>query len=83
MEIRNNIYLKNPFKMKNNRREFLKRTGLAWTSLVGTGIMSAYSLDQKGEGKSNLDPTQENQRTQKFNMSGYSAPKLDTNGINV
>jgi len=64
--------------MKNNRREFLKRTGLAWTSLVGTGIMSAYSLDQKGEGKSNLDPTQENQRTQKFNMSGYSAPKLDT-----
>lgn len=64
--------------MNNNRRGFLKRTGLACISLVGTGIMSAYSLDQKGKGKSNLDPTQESQRNQKFNMSGYSAPKLDT-----
>ena len=64
--------------MKNNRREFLKRTGLAGISLVGAGIIPAYASDQNVKGKSGQDKTRGSQHTQKFNMCGYSAPKLDT-----
>jgi hypothetical protein len=64
--------------MKNNRREFLKRTGLAGISLVVASIIPAYASGQNVKGKSNPDQTKGNQRTQKFNMSGYAAPKLDT-----
>lgn len=58
--------------MKNNRREFLKLTGLAGISLAGTGLMN---------GSAAKDLTQRHFRHtygQSFNMSGYAAPKLDT-----
>jgi hypothetical protein len=64
--------------MKNNRREFLKRTGLAGISLVGANIIPAYGSDQSIKSKSQPDQTGIKQRLQKFNMSGYSAPKIDT-----
>ena len=62
--------------MKNNRREFIKLTGIA-----GAGIVAGCS-QQRGSSES----TQSTQRTepfpqtyrQSFNMSGYSAPKLET-----
>jgi hypothetical protein len=54
--------------MSSNRREFLRRTGLAGISLVGASILPGRASVQKSG----------TQRTQKFNMSGYGAPKLDT-----
>lgn len=58
--------------MKNNRREFLKRTGIAGIGLLGSGsILSGMPGVKKDTSKSNS-------RKQIFNMSGYSAPKIDT-----
>ena len=62
--------------MKNNRREFLKFAGLAGVGLSGAGLPAyAASSEQKtGAGlpeRSNLLPDQ------RFNMSGYAAPKLE------
>ena len=56
--------------MKTNRRNFLMNSGLTGIGLLGAGILSSYS-----PGK---DKQQGARRTQKFNMSGYSAPKIET-----
>lgn len=64
--------------MKNNRREFLKRSGIAGIGLVGASMIPAYSSDRKNEVNPNDDQSQGKQRTQKFNMCGYGAPKIDT-----
>jgi hypothetical protein len=57
-------------KTVNNRRDFLKSAGLG---MAVSGSLSAFT--------SRIDKTIEEQaviaRTQKFNMSGYAAPKLD------
>lgn len=63
--------------MKNNRRDFLKMSGFAGISLAGSGILSSYT----GKDISNSDniiDLENKTYQQKFNMSGYSAPKLDT-----
>jgi hypothetical protein len=62
---------------KKNRREFLKRTGIAGISLVGASIIPAYASGENFNNRSNHQPPVQ-QRAQKFNMSGYSAPKLET-----
>lgn len=57
--------------MNNNRRDFLKISGLAGLGLVGTGLTGFTH---------NLDETlhqSKRQRKQRFNMSGYAAPKID------
>ncbi len=64
--------------MKNNRREFIKRTGLAGISLVGAGFMPACTSDDNVKAKSSLEKVLSKERTQVFNMSGYAAPKLET-----
>jgi hypothetical protein len=53
--------------MKNNRRDFLK-SGLAGFSVAGAGIMYGFAK-QPG--------TNPVSQTQRFNMSGYAAPKLN------
>lgn len=66
--------------MKNNRRGFIKLAGMAGISLTGASIIPAYA------GINNTDRSNLNQigaqttknHIQKFNMSGYAAPKLDT-----
>jgi len=60
--------------MKNNRRDFLKVGGLAGLGLAGGGILNGFAT----ESKSNLFPTPQNGRPyiQRFNMSGYGAPKI-------
>jgi len=63
---------------KNNRREFLKRTGIAGISLVGASIIPAYASGENVNNKSSNDQTPLQQHAQKFNMSGYSAPKIET-----
>ena len=55
--------------MNNNRRDFLKLAGMG---LVGAGMT--------GFTQAELDQTlqqSKRQRSQRFNMSGYSAPKVD------
>lgn len=56
----------------NNRRDFLKLSGLAGMGLVGAGI--------SGFAQPDLDKVlheSKRQRQQRFNMSGYAAPKMD------
>jgi hypothetical protein len=63
--------------MKNNRREFLKKTGLAGVSLAGFSILSSCtnSTDATKELSSSTD---KRRGAQSFNMSGYAAPKMET-----
>ena len=65
--------------MKTNRRKFLKHSGLAGIGLIGSSIIPAYSSGKDnyndGSGQDRIISTA---HTQKFNMSGYSAPKIDT-----
>ncbi|PSR56240.1 acetylgalactosaminidase [Adhaeribacter arboris] len=59
--------------MKDNRRDFLKFTGL-----VGAGLLTGLATPTVSSAKvlGNLEPAPP--RNQKFNMSGYGAPKLET-----
>ncbi|MEX0685535.1 MAG: Gfo/Idh/MocA family oxidoreductase [Balneolales bacterium] len=60
--------------MKSNRRDFLKLTGLTGIGIAGARVFG-YSPD-------NRKPFPY-KHSQKFNMSGYAAPKLDTVRIGV
>jgi predicted dehydrogenase len=65
--------------MRNNRREFLKISGLAGLGLAGSGMLNGCTTST--ETKTVLgDIKQQSGRsyTQQFNMSGYAAPKLET-----
>src|SRR5450759_3645306 len=67
--------------MKSNRRNFIKLGGLAGVSLVSSGILPACAPAPGKNTVSNLNQIKEQsliQRNQKFNMSGYSAPKIET-----
>ncbi len=56
--------------MKNNRREFIRRTGLAGLGLVGAGIVQTNAAElKKSEQKVKS-------RQQSFNMCGYAAPAI-------
>ena len=59
--------------MKNNRRDFLKWTGLAGIGLAGSSLLSGFTSAKEA---------QKNHR-QRFNMSGYVAPKLDKVRIGI
>ena len=66
--------------MKNNRRNFLKLTGLAGLSVAGGSFLKGLAAESEKLNKSNnknLPKQTTKQRTQQFNMSGYAAPKLD------
>lgn len=56
--------------MKTNRRDFLKLSGMAGTGLAGAGL-SGFTPRQ-----SDSQPFQP-PKWERFNMSGYAAPKLD------
>lgn len=58
--------------MKSKRRDFLKLTGLA-----GAGILTGQRTPAVGGIRVNGDNQPETHYKQKFNMSGYAAPKLD------
>ena len=67
--------------MKSNRRNFLKLSGLAGVGLVGANILPECAPALEKNAVSNLDQIREQaikQHKQKFNMSGYAAPKLET-----
>lgn len=56
--------------MKNNRRDFLRLTGLGGLGLVSGGLMSFKSEEDQIRDLVGVP--------QHFNMSGYAAPKLET-----
>lgn len=63
---------------KNNRRDFLKLTGLAGIGLAGSGFIPAFASDEYDESRSLTKKKKVKSRNQKFNMCGYGAPKLET-----
>lgn len=58
--------------MKNNRRDFLKKSSLAGLGIAGFGALNGFASEpEKG-------PWVSKSTIQNFNMSGYAAPKLET-----
>jgi len=58
--------------MKNNRRDFIKYSGIAATALVGAALPRLAVADD-----SNSKPFNAIKTSQGFNMHGYAAPKID------
>ena len=62
--------------MKNNRRDFLKKSGLAGLGMAGLGLMGSKKESD------NMDAFKSNYR-QRYNMRGYAAPALDVVRVGV
>lgn len=62
----------------NQRREFLKSTGLAGLGLLGAGGALAGSFQTLPH-----ESTYGNSRIQSFNMCGFAAPKLETVRVGI
>ena len=60
--------------MSNNRREFLKLSGLAVTSVASRSLNGFTIPDESGGGKD----IAADKLKQLFNMSGFAAPKIET-----
>ncbi|HLN55018.1 MAG TPA: Gfo/Idh/MocA family oxidoreductase [Bacteroidales bacterium] len=58
--------------MKNNRREFIRRSSLAGLGLFGAGMIQTANADPKKNQTNQLAT-----RKQVFNMCGYAAPKIE------
>lgn len=65
--------------MKNNRRDFIKLSGLAGLGLIGSGFSSFRSIEEFEKIPELVRYT----HNQNFNMSGYTAPKLDQVRVGV
>ena len=60
--------------MKNDRRDFLRLSGLGGLAFLSGGLASL-------KGAENINSLLLPPKRQRFNMSGYSAPKIETVGI--
>jgi hypothetical protein len=72
--------------MKNNRRDFLKLTGLAGIGYAGAVMIPGCATTKSDKSKSNLDHIREQalkKRTHLFNMSGYAASAMETVRIGI
>ena len=72
--------------MKKSRREFIKISGITGLSLAGGGIVKNYASELIKNEDSDLVlniKNYENNHVQKFNMSGYAAPKISTVRIGI
>lgn len=65
--------------MKNNRRDFIKISGLAGLGLIGSG----FSSFRNTEDFEKLPDLIKYKHNQVFNMSGFAAPKLDKVRVGV
>ncbi|MHA4810785.1 Gfo/Idh/MocA family protein [Flavitalea flava] len=71
--------------MSNNRRQFLKYTGLALTGMAGGGLKglaaspdSASVIESGREAGASGQYSDPGTHRQLFNMTGYAAPKIET-----
>ena len=67
--------------MKTSRRNFVKITGVAGTGIIATGMTACNSNEAKPF-TSVLEAVKK-QHKQRFNMSGYAAPKIETVRIGI
>ena len=63
--------------IRENRRDFLKKTGLISLGIAGAGITGCAGT------QGNKEQTAVQKKTQIFNMRGYAAPKLDVVRIGI
>lgn len=64
--------------MKNNRRNFLKKSGLIGLGLVGAGTLPGCTTKSANVNTQNSTESKYKlTNKQTFNMSGYAAPKMD------
>ncbi len=66
--------------MSNNRRDFLKLSGLAGIGLMGAGMLNSCTGPEK---KTEKAGTSAKAYSQQFNMCGYAAPKLETVRVGI
>jgi hypothetical protein len=71
--------------MKNDRREFIKMASLAGLSLPAANALYAQCLEDEKNFNALPGRIEEHQRThrQRFNMSGYAAPAIDTVRVGI
>jgi hypothetical protein len=75
----------NSKKMKKSRRDFLKMAGLAGLSLTSANALYAQTLEDEktfNDLPNRIEDTQKKYQ-QRFNMSGYRAPIIDTVRIGI
>lgn len=69
--------------MSTNRREFLKRSGLAGVSLAAAGLVNGCTNTEPVSQLEQIRKQSMKEHRQVFNMSGYAAPKLETVRIGI
>lgn len=72
--------------MKNDRRDFLKLTRLAGLGIAGASMFkgcSSITYTNKEPGLDQLSKEMEKSHVQRFNMSGYAAPKIPTVRVGI
>jgi predicted dehydrogenase len=73
--LRNGFQEYNYKLMKNNRRSFLRLTGLAGLTLTSGSFLKGFAAERDNKSVLSDEGTS---YAQHFNMCGYAAPKLDT-----
>jgi len=72
--------------MKTKRRDFLKVTGMAGLGMAGGSILKGCATEQGTDKKPGLDQINkqlESSHVQRFNMSGFAAPKLEVVRVGI
>jgi len=70
--------------MKNNRRDFLKLSGISGLGVAGSALFPGASFGaDESKGYEQIKNLAHKKHKQVFNMSGYAAPKINTVRIGV
>jgi len=72
--------------MKSKRRDFLKQAGLTGLGIAGVSITKGFAIEGANEGEPNLPQLikeYEQSHVQRFNMSGFAAPKINTLRVGI
>ncbi|MBI0400050.1 Gfo/Idh/MocA family oxidoreductase [Cyclobacterium marinum] len=70
--------------MKNNRRDFLKLSGISGLGVAGSALFPGASFGaDESQGYEQIKNLANKKHKQVFNMSGYAAPKIETVRIGV
>ena len=72
--------------MKSKRRDFIKLTGAAGLGIAGGTVLKSCSTGQSSENKQDQAAgfkKLEQSHVQRYNMSGFTAPKIDVVGVGI